>query len=51
MDITIYRHESYNKFLVSVEKGFVVNKITVYDMSVKELGEFIGALIKADEDK
>lgn len=51
MDITIYRHEKYNKFLISIEEGFVVNKITVYDMSVKEIGEFIGALIKANEDK
>lgn len=45
MDITIYRHKEYDKFLISIEKGFVVNKITVYDMSVEEVGEFVSSLI------
>lgn len=44
MNVTVYRHEAYNKFLVTVESGYNVNTYTLYDMSVKEVAAFISAL-------
>lgn len=44
MNVTIYRHEQYNKFMVTIENGFDVSQFTLYDMTVKELGEFISSL-------
>lgn len=50
MNVTIYRHEKYNKFQVTIENGFNVNTFTVYDMSVQELGEFIKGLTGENEN-
>ena len=44
MNVTVYRHEAYNKFLVTVEIGFTVTTYTLYDMTVKELAAFISGL-------
>ena len=41
MKVTVYRHEEYNKFLITIENGFDVQEFTLYDMSVSELAEFI----------
>lgn len=41
MKVTVYRHEEYNKFLVTIENGFDIQEFTLYDMSVSELAEFI----------
>ena len=46
MNVTVYRHEEYNKFLVTIENDFEVNKFTLYDMTVKELGEFIKGIME-----
>ena len=46
MNVTVYRHEEYNKFLVTIENGFNVQQFTLYDMSVTELAEFIRAITK-----
>lgn len=39
--VTIYRHEEYNKFLVTIVRGLNVQEFTLYDMTMKELAEFI----------
>lgn len=44
MNVTVYRHEAYNKFLVTVENGFNVSTYTLYDMTVKEVAAFISGL-------
>lgn len=41
MKVTVYRHEQYNKFLVTIENGFDVQEFTLYDMTISELAEFI----------
>ena len=46
MNVTVYRHEEYNKFLVTIESGFNVQQFTLYDMSVTELAEFIRAITR-----
>jgi len=46
MTVIVYRHEEYNKFLVTVENGFEVKEIILYDITVSELGEFIKELTK-----
>ena len=48
MNVTVYRHEAYNKFIVTIETGFNVQEFTLYDMSVSELGEFIRAITKEE---
>lgn len=37
MNITVYRHEQYNKWIISIDRNFSVSQITIYDISVKEL--------------
>lgn len=46
MNVTVYRHEAYNKFIVTIETGFNVQEFTLYDMSVSELAEFIRTITK-----
>ena len=46
MNVTVYRHEQYNKFMVTIENGFNVQQFTLYDMSITELAEFISAITK-----
>lgn len=41
MRVTIYRHEEYSKFIVTVENGFNTTQYTLYDMSVSELADFV----------
>ena len=41
MKVTVYRHEQYNKFLVTIENGFDIQEFTLYDMTISELAEFI----------
>lgn len=50
MNITVYRHEEYSKFMVTIENGFDVKQFTVYDMTVKELGEFINGLMEGNNN-
>lgn len=49
MNATVYRHEAYDKFLVTIERGVDVQQFTLYDMTVSELGEFIRAITKEEE--
>ena len=46
MKVTVYRHEQYSKFLVTIENGFEVREFTLYDMSISELAEFIRTMIQ-----
>lgn len=46
MNVTVYRHEEYNKFLVTIENGFNVQQFTLYDMTITELAEFIRTITK-----
>ena len=46
MKVTIYRHEQYSKFLVTIENGFELCEFTLYDMSISELAEFIRMMIQ-----
>jgi hypothetical protein len=46
MNVTVYRHEEYNKFLVTMESGFNVQQFTLYDVSITELAEFIRTITK-----
>ena len=48
MNITIHRHEEYNKFLVTVEEGYTVRTFTLYDMSIAELSEFVAGITKGE---
>lgn len=48
MKVTVYRHEEYNKFLVTIENGFTTQEFTLYDMSISELAEFIRTITKED---
>lgn len=40
-NVTINRHEEYNKFLVTIENGADIKHFTLYDVSISELAEFI----------
>lgn len=42
--VTIYRHAEYNKFIVTVDRGFTTAQYTLYDVTVSELGEFVRSL-------
>lgn len=44
MNVTIYRHQEYNKFIVAIEDGFDVKQFTLYDISVAELATFVRTL-------
>jgi hypothetical protein len=46
MKVTVYRHEQYNKFLVTIENGTDVQEFTLYDMTISELAEFIKTITK-----
>ena len=48
MNVTVYRHEAYDKFLVTIERGYDVQQFTLYDMTASELGEFIRAITKEE---
>jgi hypothetical protein len=48
MNVTVYRHEAYDKFLVTIERGDDVQQFTLYDLTIAELGEFISAITKED---
>lgn len=41
MKVTVYRHEKYGKFIVTIENGFEVKEFTLYDMTISEIAEFI----------
>lgn len=41
MKVTVYRHEEYQKFLVTIDNGFDVKEFILYDMTISELAEFI----------
>jgi hypothetical protein len=45
MKVTVYRHEEYQKFLVTIENGFDVQEFILYDMTISELAEFIKTII------
>lgn len=45
MKVTVYRHEEYQKFLVTIENGFDVQEFTLYDITISELAEFIKIII------
>ena len=45
MKVTVYRHEEYKKFLVTIENGFDVQEFILYDMTISELAEFIKIII------
>ena len=49
MNITVYRHEAYNKYLIIIDRGYSIDKITLYDISTIELAEFIKTIAKEDE--
>lgn len=44
LSVTVYRHEKYNKFLITVENGCVVTEYVLYDFSIPELAQFIREL-------
>lgn len=48
MRVTVYRHEEYNKFIVTIESGVNVQEFTLYDISVSELGKFIKAITEEE---
>ena len=48
MNVTVYRHEAYNKFMVTIERGNDVRQFTLYDMTISELAEFIRTITKED---
>ena len=50
MNVTVYRHEQYKKFIVTIENGNDVSQFTLYDMSVKELGEFINGITEGNNN-
>ena len=45
MNVTVYRHEEYQKFLVTIENGFDVQEFTLYDITISELAEFIKIIV------
>lgn len=50
MNVTIYRHQEYNKYLVTIENGFNITQYTLYDMTISELGAFIKELTEGKEN-
>ena len=44
MNITITRHEEYDKFIVTVESNFDVKQFTLYDMTIVELAQFVSII-------
>lgn len=49
MKVTVYRHEAYSKFLVTIENGFSIQEFTLYDMTITELAEFIRTMTKEEK--
>lgn len=47
MRVTVYRHEEYSKFIVTVENNYETIQYTLYDVSVTELAEFIKSVTAA----
>ena len=45
MNITIYRHQEYSKFIVTIENDCNIQNFTLYDVTLKELGEFIAGIM------
>jgi hypothetical protein len=48
MKVTVYRHQEYQKFIVTVDNGFSCTEYVLYDMSVSELAEFIRVITTED---
>lgn len=48
MNVTVFRHEAYNKFMVTIERGCDVQQFTLYDMTISELAEFVRTITKED---
>ena len=46
VDITIYRDEGQRKFIVTVDNGFSTDSITLYDVSISEVGQFVNEIRK-----
>lgn len=46
MRVTVYRHEQYSKFIVTIESGENTQEFTLYDMTISELAEFIRSITK-----
>lgn len=44
MNITVYRHEKYNKWIISIDRGFSVDSITLYDISIEEFATILKTL-------
>jgi hypothetical protein len=49
MQITIRRHQAYDKFIVTIENNFNIMEFTLYDMNVIELAQFIKEIIQEEE--
>lgn len=50
MNVTIYRHQEYNKYLVTIERGFDIQQYTLYDITISELGAFIKAVTEGEKE-
>lgn len=48
MNVTVYRHQEYNKFLVTVDCGLSITEYTLYDMTVAEVAAFIREVTKEE---
>lgn len=46
MNVIVYRHKEYEKFIVTIENGCSVKTITLYDVSISELSVIINELTK-----
>ena len=49
MDITVYRERNDNKWVIAINRAFSTDQITLYDVSIKEIAEFIKMIGKEDE--
>lgn len=49
MDVTIYRHNEYNKFMIIIDDGANIKKFTLYDVTLNELGDFIAGITKGEK--
>lgn len=48
MKVTVYRHQEYQKYIVTVDHGFSCTEYVLYDMSVSELAEFVRVVSMQD---
>lgn len=49
MDTAVYRERNNNKWVIDINHAFSTDEITLYDVSIKELAEFIKTIGKEDE--